>query len=201
MAASSAWITREPFCCYQQNGCAVCSHRLRRPFRTHGAHADGYGAHGSRKSQNSWNYRSMKKPLTWQEKYELRLKRTAHRKPLMPFKDAPNGVCRLCGGEATKPRIRWCSNKCLDFWNLISLPRVARRHLWRRDKGHCVKCGDFDEFWEADHAKPLVECDRSDLSAFGLDNLRTLCRSCHKKETSELAVRRAANKAKARLGP
>jgi 5-methylcytosine-specific restriction enzyme A len=42
--------------------------------------------------------------------------------------------------------------------------------------------------WDMDHVVPVVEGGGS----CGLDNLRTLCRPCHKRVTAELAARRAA---------
>ena len=41
--------------------------------------------------------------------------------------------------------------------------------------------------WEMDHIVPVVEGGGS----CGLDNLRTLCVACHRKETAKLAKRRA----------
>ena len=46
--------------------------------------------------------------------------------------------------------------------------------------------------WELDHITPVVEGGAD----CGLDNLRTLCWSCHKQETAALAGRRAARRAK-----
>jgi len=46
---------------------------------------------------------------------------------------------------------------------------------------------DRSSWWDADHIKPVVEGG----GLCGLDNYRTLCVPCHKKETAELAARRA----------
>jgi 5-methylcytosine-specific restriction endonuclease McrA len=42
--------------------------------------------------------------------------------------------------------------------------------------------------WEADHIMPVVEGG----GGCGLDNIRTLCVPCHRRETAALAARRAA---------
>jgi len=46
-------------------------------------------------------------------------------------------------------------------------------------------------FWEADHVVAVVEGG----GLCGLENLRTLCRPCHKAETFALRTRRGANRA------
>ncbi|MEO0958930.1 MAG: HNH endonuclease signature motif containing protein [Pseudomonadota bacterium] len=51
----------------------------------------------------------------------------------------------------------------------------------RRDGWRCVACGSRHRL-EVDHIKPVR--DRPDL-AFDLDNLQTLCGSCHSKKTIE----------------
>lgn len=45
--------------------------------------------------------------------------------------------------------------------------------------------------WEADHIVPVVH---GGGGACGLDNLRTLCRACHHRETAQLASIRAKDK-------
>lgn len=49
----------------------------------------------------------------------------------------------------------------------------------------------WGHLWEADHIKPVVEGG----GQCGLENLRTLCIPCHKKETRALAARRAEARA------
>jgi len=92
----------------------------------------------------------------------------------------------------------------------------ARTQVYRRDRGKCCLCGlDCSKLsgrlrklpyqcrrtylailglrgwrstlWEVDHTIPVVEGGGS----CGLDNLRTLCIFCHRKETKKLAARRA----------
>jgi len=49
---------------------------------------------------------------------------------------------------------------------------------------------DGDSLWQADHRVPVAEGGGS----CGLENLRTLCIWCHKRETAELARRLAAKR-------
>jgi 5-methylcytosine-specific restriction endonuclease McrA len=74
---------------------------------------------------------------------------TAHRRPAIPFSDAPRGTCRWCGeailyasgphaGEPNRRR-RW-HPQCVDEYN-ASDPREARRLVRKRDRTVCAKCG------------------------------------------------------------
>jgi 5-methylcytosine-specific restriction endonuclease McrA len=74
---------------------------------------------------------------------------TAHRRPQIPFSDAPQGTCRWCGdpilhesgplrGEPNRRR-RW-HPACVDLYN-VSDPREARRLVRKRDKTVCAACG------------------------------------------------------------
>ena len=70
-----------------------------------------------------------------------------------------------------------------------------RAQLWNCDKGKCNHCGCENRTWHADHIKPLVEqkhvkAKDLDWSYYSLDNLQTLCKSCHRKKTnSEVKLR------------
>lgn len=46
------------------------------------------------------------------------------------------------------------------------------------------------DFWQADHRTAVVDGG----GCCGLDNLQTLCTGCHKRKTTELAQRRAAER-------
>lgn len=89
-------------------------------------------------------------------------------------------------------------------------PGYAKLQVLKRDDCRCELCGvdtfaahraeESDpsrrrravamklETFDMDHRVPVVEGGGS----CGLDNLRTLCRPCHKRVTAELAARRAA---------
>lgn len=51
-----------------------------------------------------------------------------------------------------------------------------RKEVWNRDKGKCVRCGASVTLKKAhiDHIEPL-----SRGGSNSLENLRTLCRTCH----------------------
>jgi 5-methylcytosine-specific restriction endonuclease McrA len=93
------------------------------------------------------------------------------------------GVCAVCGldcvalfAELKGLRSHWSapySPAFIERCQAIGLPRHLRA-LMRR-------------LWEMDHIIPVIEGGGS----CGLENLRTLCWACHRKETAALARRRA----------
>lgn len=91
-----------------------------------------------------------------------------------------------------------CANCCKDTEHLESLFIKWRKRifaLWGRDKAREWERrwqkkgwpGLYRSWWEADHIVPVIEGG----GGCGLDNYRTLCVPCHKKETADLARRRA----------
>lgn len=103
-----------------------------------------------------------------------------------------------------------------------------RRKVFERDRGVCAQCGIDTEYfrrqlpngdykaaaefakqygvpagrvrtdwWDADHRVPVIEGG----GECTLDNMRTLCIPCHKKETAALARRRARDRHEARPLP
>lgn len=139
----------------------------------------------------------------------------AHRRPEIPYSDAPQGRCRWCGetivhtrGEKRgQPNLRrrWHPD-CVDEYNR-SDPREARRHVRRRDRGICASCG-IDTYalkrrikGRGSHRKlrelgfkprkSLWELDHRvpliDGGGHELENLQTLCTPCHKRKTAEEA--------------
>lgn len=57
---------------------------------------------------------------------------------------------------------------------------MIRKVIFDRDEGFCRLCGSYDNLWEVDH---VIEV-REGGGACGLDNLQTLCPSCHDEKTS-----------------
>lgn len=95
-------------------------------------------------------------------------------------------LCRWCGKVVKPPRRTICSSDCEHEYTIRCNPSYARNLVQLRDKCICAICGvnaGFD--WDMDHIIPVAagggEC--------GLENLRTLCRACHKKETAKLVKR------------
>ena len=146
---------------------------------------------------------------------------TAHRRPPIPFSDAPRGTCRWCGAEILYEqgakrgqldrRRRW-HPACVDRY-MESDPREARRRVRRRDRGICAHCG-VDTYAIRRRIrgrgatkklrelgfkprKSLWELDHVvpliEGGGHDLSNLQTLCTPCHKRKTSsEATARRAA---------
>jgi 5-methylcytosine-specific restriction endonuclease McrA len=141
-----------------------------------------------------------------------------HRRPEIPFSDAPRGVCRWCGdailqedgpkrGERNLRR-RW-HPACLLAWEQ-SDPREARRRVRRRDRGICADCG-LDTYATRRQLrgrgstarlrergfkprKSLWELDHIvpliDGGSHDMANLQTLCTPCHKRKTAREASHR-----------
>lgn len=145
-----------------------------------------------------------------------------HRRPEIPYGDAPRGQCRWCGdpilydegehaGEPNRRR-RW-HPRCVDAYN-ESDPREARRRIRKRDRGRCAECGVDTyalrrEFKAMKRGRTKAMRDRGfkpRQSLWELDhivplvdggshddsNLQTLCTPCHKAKTALEAAKRAA---------
>ena len=130
----------------------------------------------------------------------------------------PNGrpLCRWCNLEVPSGRFTFCSEWCVHEWKLRTDPGYLREQVLLRDRGVCAQCGvdtiaawrelkrargthrlrlldkwglkrlNRRSLWDADHIVAVVEgggeCD--------LDNIRTLCITCHREQTKELRRRR-----------
>lgn len=137
------------------------------------------------------------------------------------LKKGPNGynLCRECSTEVTPPRRTFCSEECVHEWKCRTDPGYQAREVLKRDKGVCALCSVDCELglrqlkdapygelhplmerfglkrfnrwalriWDMDHTTPVIEGGGS----CGLENLRTLCKPCHKQETAKLAARLA----------
>ena len=57
----------------------------------------------------------------------------------------------------------------------------CRAICWKRDHGKCALCPVIGGAWEADHIVPWSWGGTDEA-----ENLRTLCRECHKKETEAI---------------
>jgi 5-methylcytosine-specific restriction endonuclease McrA len=144
----------------------------------------------------------------------------SHRQPPTPpwFTTASAGQCKFCGkpvfnrhhGGVNK-RAQWHPH-CALQWSIMSSPSDARRFVFLRDRGTCATCGvdcspsrDPSAIcatimrgkrpvslgdWELDHIRPLAEA-QGDPSFYRLDNMQTLCHTCHGRKTrAEVAARK-----------
>ena len=99
-----------------------------------------------------------------------------------------HGVCALCSCDAEKA----CRVLSVLRWRtgpLAQDAQAAARLLWSAWTGKPAGLYGWPTgsgLWEADHIIPLAEGGTHDLS-----NYRTLCVTCHRRETAALAARRA----------
>jgi len=120
------------------------------------------------------------------------------RKPPKPdsYYVQEKGICRWCGKKIIENKIHntrksWHQD-CVTDYMIIHHPTEARKHIWKRDKGKCNDCGKqcTRRTWDLDHVKPLMEqkgikANKLDWSYYGLNNMQTLCRPCHKNKTKQ----------------
>ena len=114
--------------------------------------------------------------------------------------DRDAGVCGLCGRNCVELEAR------IKAW--LGVPPYSEEFPIK--KAYMAKCrllarlGISDgsswrptirSLWQADHILPVCEGG----GECGLENLRTLCSPCHKKETKALAKRRAEAKRKTKV--
>lgn len=143
-----------------------------------------------------------------------------HRRPAIPFSDAPRGTCRWCGasilydggarrGEIDRRR-RWHPH-CVDVYNATD-PRELRRRVRRRDGGRCAVCrldtyelkrrmrgrGMWKKLIERGFVRrrSLWELDHIvpliEGGGHELSNLQTLCVPCHREKSARESRERAA---------
>jgi len=155
----------------------------------------------------------------WKRTYQKRKPKrqdvflTEHRTPPKPehYYDNRKGFCRMCGLiiktlQGKSSRARW-HPECVEQYNIIYNPSLARKHIWKRDRGECAECGDVmpkrsraqDLKWHVDHIHPLYEqkglqFEQLDLSYWEEDNLQTLCQPCHAEKSAQEAASRAKEK-------
>lgn len=119
------------------------------------------------------------------------------------------GVCAICGCDATREYRKWKAarlevqrltswllRQIVDFWGrpnplMENPPSHAEVRRFRNDLLKRYAPGNWtpgrSTGWDADHITPVSEGG----GECALDNLRTLCQPCHKRENKELAARRA----------
>jgi HNH endonuclease len=135
-------------------------------------------------------------------------------------KPRADGACGWCGAALPPLRRSWCSDRCGDaFWQ-NHWWSVARQSAKRRDRYRCRRCGTRApkrpaqsayetrpkylaamRAWRAEkrtarmevnHIVPCRGRHKVLDCAHHLDNLETLCPSCHKEHTAALRPRASA---------
>jgi 5-methylcytosine-specific restriction protein A len=145
------------------------------------------------------------------------LRKVKRESPRQPKDDMGFWLCRVpgCGKRIPKGRSSYCCSACATAFEIAYFPSQTRRHVFKRDRGFCGKCGCDTErlrriirtlswgvrTWVSRElgfnggmlhrgdlwqADHIVECVNGGWGT-GLDNLRTLCTPCHKEETARLA--------------
>lgn len=133
----------------------------------------------SRKCSEEWRFRTS----PWHAKWSLRRR--------------DRGVCAICGLDTIRLKQEyreWCGIPKTEAWDLsesILDSQSCKRHwsdriVWLSQHG-IPASRESKTWWDADHVTPVVEGG----GECALDNYRTLCIPCHKRETSALAERRA----------
>jgi hypothetical protein len=117
-----------------------------------------------------------------------------HRNPPLPvwFMDCPWGVCRWCGKiiwdeDGTILKRRHWHKECLKPYWIITDCKYAKAEVKKRDKGICAYCGKYCQYryeWELDHVKPLIDA-VGDVTYWEMNNLQTLCNTCHERKTAQ----------------
>jgi 5-methylcytosine-specific restriction protein A len=116
--------------------------------------------------------------------------------------DRDSGVCARCGMDTEyikmtlNPLLKEAADTWREPWRGEALREIVAHELEALGFSPRVASGAAGHrwagalnthLWEADHIVPVVEGG----GGCGLENLRTLCRACHHKETKALAGRRA----------
>jgi 5-methylcytosine-specific restriction enzyme A len=93
-----------------------------------------------------------------------------------------HGICATCKIDTVKMET--------ELSELMEHDRAAYDAKWVELEAHGWKTHRSSGFWDADHMEAVV--DGGGMK--GLDNYRTLCIPCHKKETKKLHLRMAQDK-------
>jgi 5-methylcytosine-specific restriction protein A len=90
-------------------------------------------------------------------------------------------LCRNCDKLVAAGRRHYCSKKCMNMFRRNNTWRFVRKAVLRRDKFTCQICDTqhVKSGLDVDHTIPV----RFGVNPFDKDNLRTLCKACHKAKT------------------
>ncbi len=99
------------------------------------------------------------------------------------FDSLGNKLCRNCDNIVAKGRRHYCSKKCMDEFNRNNSWFWVRKDVLKRDRYTCQICKTRlkKKFLDIDHIIPVNMAKHR--NHFDKENLRTLCKSCHKSKT------------------
>lgn len=92
-----------------------------------------------------------------------------------------NKICRNCESIVAKNRRHYCSQECMDTYNRNNSWYFIRKDVLRRDRYSCRICKQRfrKKFLDIDHMIPV----QMGGQLLDKNNLRTLCKECHKMKT------------------
>jgi len=110
--------------------------------------------------------------------------------PKQYIENEKNGVCRVCGKSIKRPFRKHCSTKCsMEYQKCFKTWTELRDKVIARDN-KCLKCGSKSQL-EVDHIRAIV----NGGGMWDINNLRTLCHTCHVRKTkSDLYKRKYVKK-------
>lgn len=93
-----------------------------------------------------------------------------------------NKLCRNCDNLISENRRHYCSKNCMDTFNRNNSWFFVRKDVLRRDKYKCSICNKRfrKAFLDVDHIIPI----QMGGKFFEKENLRTLCKDCHKSKSN-----------------
>lgn len=93
-----------------------------------------------------------------------------------------NLLCRNCENKVSLDRRHYCSQQCMDEFNRNNSWYFVRKDILRRDRYSCRICKQRfrKKQLDVDHIIPV----QMGGQLFDKNNLRTLCKECHKAKTA-----------------
>lgn len=97
------------------------------------------------------------------------------------FDSEGSKLCRNCDQKVSVKRRHYCSEKCMEEFNRNNSWYWVRKDILMRDRYTCRICKKRlrKKFLDVDHIIPV----RFGMNPFEKENLRSLCKECHKAKT------------------
>lgn len=102
----------------------------------------------------------------------------------------------MCGETPTGRRRTWCSQRCVDLWNLATFPAAQLKDLRAQFGPVCWVCWD-EPGLEIEHVRPLwslTEEERQELRWWLPFNLQLIGLVCHREKNRREAAERARSR-------